>query len=95
MQTVSQCSSESQRLLQYVSNGEDKKAVIATIRICLLIAEKNLSFNLIDWLIPMLKTSFPDNLILEKVMMSRTKCGSIMRFSKYHTSFFLIHNSFL
>ncbi|KAK4021551.1 hypothetical protein OUZ56_003465 [Daphnia magna] len=70
---------KSQRLLQYVSSGEDKKVVLATIRLNLLIAEKNLSFTLIDWLIPTLK-EFPDRLILEKVMMSRTKCGSVMRF---------------
>ncbi|KAK4021343.1 hypothetical protein OUZ56_003260 [Daphnia magna] len=80
METVANCSKESLRLLQYVSSDEDKKVVLATIRLCLLIAEKNLSFNLIDWLIPTLKASFPDRLILEKVMMSRTKCGSVMRF---------------
>ncbi|KZR98783.1 Uncharacterized protein APZ42_005645, partial [Daphnia magna] len=82
METVANCSKESQRLLQYVSSGEDKKVVLATIRLCLLAAEKNLSFNLIDWLIPTSKASFPDHLILEKVMMSRTKC-SVMRFGEY------------
>ena len=95
METVSHCSSESHYLLQYVSNSEDKKAVIATIRICLLISEKNLSFNLIDWLIPTLKASFPDSLILEKVMMSRTKCGNIIRFGKYYTSWHLYFSNSL
>ncbi|KZS17735.1 Uncharacterized protein APZ42_016234 [Daphnia magna] len=51
--------------------SEEKKVVLATIRLCLLTAEKNLSFNLIDWHIPTLKASFPDSLILEKKMMSR------------------------
>lgn len=83
METVAICSKETQRLLQYVSSGEDKKVVLATIRLCLLIAEKNLSFNLIDWLIPTLKASLPDSIILEKVMMSRAKCGSVMRFGEY------------
>ena len=35
MQTVAHCSKESQRLLQNVSSGENKKVILAAIRMCL------------------------------------------------------------
>ncbi len=70
---------EREQMRGYLLGKEDKKIAAAVVRICLLIAEKDLAICLADWLIPVLKNSFPDSGVLAKVLLGRTKCANVIR----------------
>lgn len=63
-------------------SSEIKKMLILETKWCILLAERNLPISFIDSLVPMFKLLFPNDPVVEKLRLGRTKATSIIRQGK-------------
>ncbi|XP_045033554.1 uncharacterized protein LOC116929664 isoform X2 [Daphnia magna] len=71
---------ERERAKQFFGKSESKKVLILTVRICAYIAENDFPLSLVDSFLALLKSMFPDDKVLSKVNLGRTKCSNIIRY---------------
>lgn len=74
---------EAQRkqIAEACSNPQDNNVVVLATRMCIFLAENNLSLSLIDKLIPLLRCCFPNDECLRKLKLAKQKTSNIIRFN--------------
>lgn len=79
MAQFSQANKQRRFLDTYANGTRDIATIIIQLKLLVLIAARNLPISLVDDLVPLLKSMFPNQSDLQRVTMARQKAGSILR----------------